>query len=321
MDQAHASQADRSAAALMLASSIADTLLRMAGGPGRIERCPRARGTLRARSARSAKRASAPSSTPRTSWNAPALALADVREQIAALEGSAKLRVVALAALAGRAASGTAAELHAGRCRRSAHGLPDDVRIDLIPRRADITASRWRVEAAEHNRESARAEFFPGHQHQCAGRLSEHRCRDAHRLRQPGAAATAAIHLPIFDAGRLKARYGAAQAAVDSAVASYQDTVVGAARDVATQASSLAQIAAEQAERAGSSLDAASALEAARRRASGRVSSIRGPNCAPPKPGSRQRDALLQLDAAARIGGHRPQARAGRRIRKDQATP
>ena len=49
------------------------------------------------------------------------------------------------------------------------------------------------------------------------------------RVPQP----TAAVHLPIFDAGRLKARYGATQAAVDSAVASYQDTVVGAARDVA----------------------------------------------------------------------------------------
>ena len=61
---------------------------------------------------------------------------------------------------------------------------------------------------------------------------------------------SAAVHLPIFDAGRLKARYGATQAAIDSAVATYQDTVVGAARDVATQASTLAQIAAQRAQRA-----------------------------------------------------------------------
>jgi multidrug efflux system outer membrane protein len=58
--------------------------------------------------------------------------------------------------------------------------------------------------------------------------------------------AAAAVHLPIFDAGRLKARYGATQAAIDSAVASYQDTVVSAARDVATQASTRAQIAAQR---------------------------------------------------------------------------
>ena len=31
----------------------------------------------------------------------------------------------------------------------------------MISRRADINASRWRVEAAERNLESARTEFFP----------------------------------------------------------------------------------------------------------------------------------------------------------------
>ena len=43
---------------------------------------------------------------------------------------------------------------------------------------------------------------------------------------------------------RLKARYGASQAAIDSAVASYQDTLVGAARDVAMQASTMSRAAA-----------------------------------------------------------------------------
>ena len=111
-------------------------------------------------------------------------------------------------------------------------------------------------------------------------------------------AATAAIHLPIFDAGRLKARYGAAQAAVDSAVASYRDTVVGAARDVATQASSLAQIAAQRAERR-KSLDAASALQAS---AAARVrQGVVDPRVElrAAETSMQERDTLLQLDAAA----------------------
>jgi len=127
--------------------------------------------------------------------------------------------------------------------------LPDDVRIDLIARRADITASRWRVEAAEQNRAAARAEFFPdvtvngllGVQSVELSSLLEYGSRVP--------AVSAAIHLPLFDSGKLKARYGAAQSSIDSAVASYRETVVSAARDVATQASTLARIEAQRTQR------------------------------------------------------------------------
>jgi multidrug efflux system outer membrane protein len=179
-----------------------------------------------------------------------------------------------------------------------ASALPDAVRIDLLSRRADIVASRWRVEAAERGRGSARAEFFPdisinaliGFQSMDVGTLLNYGSR------VPGA--SAAIHLPIFDAGRLEARYGAAQAAVDSAVAGYRDTVVDAARDVSTQASRLAQIEAQAAERRRS-LDAARALQAS---AAARVRQ----GVVDPRVGLRaaetlneERDALLELEAAA----------------------
>lgn len=296
MDQAHASQAERSAAALMLTSSIAESYFGWQADEARIEVARERESTLeRERSITEARiRAEL---DPRDELERADLGVAEVREQIAALEGSAKLRVIALAALAGRAP----AELPELRVRPLPPvdtRVPDDVRIDLLSRRADIVASRWRVEAAEHGRESARAEFFPdisinalaGFQSMDVGTLIDYGSRVP--------AATAAIHLPIFDAGRLKARYGAAQAAVDSAVASYRDTVVGAARDVATQASSLAQIAAEQAERR-KSLDAASALEAS---AAARVrQGVVDPRVElrAAETSIQERDALLQLDAAA----------------------
>ena len=88
------------------------------------------------------------------------LALAAVREQIAALEGSANLRVVALAALVGRSAA-ELPPLQPKPLPAASGNLPDNVKIDLISRRPDITASRWRVEAAEKNLDEARAEFFP----------------------------------------------------------------------------------------------------------------------------------------------------------------
>jgi multidrug efflux system outer membrane protein len=234
---------------------------------------------------------------PADSLNRSDLALAAAREQTAELEGSAKLRVVALAALLGRSMAELPA-LQAKPLPSLAGKLPDDVRIDLISRRADVTASRWRVQAAEKNLESARAEFFPdvsvnaliGVSSVDVGKLLEY----GSRVPQ----ATAAIHLPLFDAGRLKARYGATQASIDSAVASYQETVVSAARDVAMQASTQAQIAAQRTQRL-IEVDAALQLRGS---AAARVrQEISDPRAELTATESllEQRDALLQLDAAA----------------------
>ncbi len=110
--------------------------------------------------------------------------------------------------------------------------------------------------------------------------------------------ASAAIHLPIFDAGRLKARYGATQAAINSAVASYRDTLVSAARDVATQASTRAQIEAQRTERL-IEVDAAQQLQSS---ASARVKQgiiDSRTELTATEALIRQRDGLLQLDAAA----------------------
>jgi multidrug efflux system outer membrane protein len=296
MDEAHAAQADRSAAALMLASSMADTYFGWQADQSRLALAREHEATVVREAAIMAARIRAQLESADEVHRSDA-GLAAVREQIAALEGSARLRVVALAALAGR----SAAELPAMTAKplpSIGNGLPDDVRIDLIARRADLTASRWRVEAAEKNREAARAEFFPdisinaliGVQSVDIGKLLQYNSRVP--------TASAAIHLPIFDAGRLKARYGASQAAIDSAVADYQDTLVSAARDVATQATSRAQIAAQRVQRQVE-VDSAQRL---RQSAAARVrQGLTDPRAELTATESwlDQRDALLQLDAAA----------------------
>lgn len=296
VDQAHAAQADRSAAALMLASSIADTYFGWQADQSRIALARERASVVEHEGAIAAARVKADVDAAEET-NRSDLALAAVREQTAALEGSAKLRVVALAALVGR----SAAELPALQARplpALSGNLPDDVKIDLISRRADITASRWRVEAAERNRDSARAEFFPDVTINALLGLSS---IDVGKLIEYGSRvpqASAAIHLPIFDAGRLKARYGATQAAIDSAVASYQDTLVSAARDVAMQASTRAQIAAQRTQRI-IEVDAARQLQSsAAARVRQEITDWR-PELTATESWIEQRDALLQLDAAA----------------------
>src|SRR5260370_9970192 len=222
MDQTLAAQADSSDAVLMLASSIADTYFGWQADQGRIalarERAAVVEHEGVIAGARVKADLDAAENTDRSD-----LALAAAREQIAALEGSAKLRVVAVAALVGRSI-GQLPALQAKPLPALSGNLPDDVKIDLISRRADIMASRWRVEAAEKNRNSARAEFFPDLTINALLGLSS---INASKLLEYGSRvpqAAAAVHLPIFDAPRLKARSRATQAAIDSAVATYHAT-------------------------------------------------------------------------------------------------
>jgi outer membrane protein, multidrug efflux system len=296
MDQAHAAQADRSAAALMLASSVADSYFGWQADQNRLALARERAGVVEHEGAITAARVKADVDAPENT-NRSDLALAAAREQIAALEGSATLRVVALAALVGRSMT-ELPPLQAKPLPALSGNLPDEVRIDLISRRADITASRWRVEAAERNLDSARAEFLPDVTINALLGLSS---IDIGKLIEYGSRvpqASAAIHLPLFDAGRLKARYGATRAAINSAVASYQETLVGAARDVAMQASTRAQIAAQRTQRL-IEVDAARQLQS---RAAARVrqgiTDSRSELTAT-ESWIEQRDALLQLDAAA----------------------
>jgi outer membrane protein, multidrug efflux system len=296
MDQAHAAQADRSAASLMLASSIADTYFGWQADQNRLSLAREKEAVVETEGKISAARVRAELDSP-DELNDADLALAAAREQIAALEGSARLRVVALAALVGRS-SGELPPMTVKPLPRFPGTLPDNVKIDLISRRADITASRWRVEAAEKSLASARAEFFPD---VTVNGLVGLESLDVSKLLEFGSRvpqATAAIHLPIFDAGRLKARYGGAQAAIDSAVSSYQDTVIGAARDVAQQATTLAQIDAQRAQRAKEVAAARRMKETATARVRQEITDSRTELRAD-ESWIGQRDALLQLDSAA----------------------
>jgi multidrug efflux system outer membrane protein len=318
VDEAHAAQADRTAAALMLASSVADTYFGWQADQTRLALARELEATIRREGDIAAARIRADLDAA-VDMNRATANLAAAREQIAVLEGSARLRVVALAALVGRPA-GELPALSVKRLPAISAGLPDDARIDLIARRADLTASRWRVEAAERNRDAARAEFYPdvtinaliGLQSRDIGRL----LRYDSRVPNVGAA----FHLPIFDAGRLKARYGATQAAIDAAVAAYQDTLVGAARDVAAQVTERAEIAARRSQRQ-LEVDAAERLKqgAAARGRQG-LDDTRAELSATESWIS-QRDALLQLDAAALSSDIGLQRALGGGYQRDKPTP
>jgi len=107
-----------------------------------------------------------------------------------------------------------------------------------------------------------------------------------------------ALHLPIFDSGRIKAQYRGGQIAIQAAVSAYDATLVDAARDVATAAATRSRIAAERAERAIQVEAALRLREAAAARVRQGLGDLRSELTATDA-WIQQRDELLQLDAAA----------------------
>jgi len=129
-------------------------------------------------------------------------------------------------------------------------GLPENASVDLLARRPDIAASRWRVEAALRHVDQARAEFYPDVSISALVGLSS---IDMDKVFTGGSRVFnvgPAVHLPIFEGGRIKARFGASQAQLDAAAAQYDSVVVAAAQEAATQALTAQQIEARRRERA-----------------------------------------------------------------------
>ncbi|WP_206952603.1 efflux transporter outer membrane subunit [Trinickia acidisoli] len=135
--------------------------------------------------------------------------------------------------------------------------LPSNLPADLVSRRADIVAARWQVQAALANVKEAKAEFFPdinlaagiGFDAFGWGRF----LTAASRQLQAGPA----IHLPIFDAGALRAQLKGRYADFDLDVANYNQTLINAMSDVATQVASIRAIDNEMSD-AQRALDASS---------------------------------------------------------------
>ncbi|MDH4183891.1 MAG: efflux transporter outer membrane subunit, partial [Nitrospinota bacterium] len=111
--------------------------------------------------------------------------------------------------------------------------LPEGLPLDLVHRRADIAAARWRVEAAAKEVGSARAEYYPNINLRALGGLQT---VDIGQLFSSGSLmynAMSAIHLPLYDGGALGANLGARGAEYDMAVEKYNQTLLQAAQEVA----------------------------------------------------------------------------------------
>ena len=132
----------------------------------------------------------------------------------------------------------------------SAVALPSVLPAELLGRRPDLVAARWRVEAASKSIDAGKTNFYPNlNLSAVAGTqalLGDAMFGSASRFFN----IAPTVSLPIFDGGRLRADLDARDADYDLAVAQYNKSLVTALGDVSDTISQLRdigrQIAAQQ---------------------------------------------------------------------------
>lgn len=128
--------------------------------------------------------------------------------------------------------------------------VPANLPANLLGRRPDLVAARWRVEAAGKSIKAAKAKFLPNISLGAMVGLVNKGGDTLFQLPARFFQIAPAISLPIFDGGRLRANLSGTDATYDLAVASYNKTLIGALNQVANELNGLdslkAQVAAQQ---------------------------------------------------------------------------
>ena len=160
------------------------------------------------------------------------------REQIAGIDEDIALAKDRIAALMGEGPDRALAIGRPAVTETVAFGLPATVAADLVGRRPDVAAARWRAEAAAKRIGVAKAQFYPDVN---LVALAGFQSLGLSKLFASGSdvlQAGPAVTLPIFEGGALRANLKGARADYDEAVAAYDGTVAQAFQQVADAAAS-----------------------------------------------------------------------------------
>ncbi|WP_266169119.1 efflux transporter outer membrane subunit [Dyella subtropica] len=238
LDRASATEVDLQAARLILTTTLARTYLRLDLAYAQLDL---AQDTLAQREktlelTRQRVAAQIDSQLELTQAEA---ALPEIRERIASIHESIALINNQIASLEGKAPDAGLTIQRPHLAQVGPVALPTNLPAELIGRRPDVVAERWRVEAARQDITVAKAQFYPNVSlnafvgSQSLG-LSEFLSGGSRVL-----GIGPAISLPIFEGGRLRSNLGAHQAEYDAAVEKYNATVIAAIHDVVDQLVSL----------------------------------------------------------------------------------
>jgi NodT family efflux transporter outer membrane factor (OMF) lipoprotein len=111
--------------------------------------------------------------------------------------------------------------------------VPDTLPADLLGRRPDLLAGQARIDAAVSGEKVARTDFLPNVDLRALAGLASIGFGNFFTAGAATYGGGVAIHVPIFEGGRLRAQYRRASADLDVAVATYNDSVLRAVHESA----------------------------------------------------------------------------------------
>jgi len=229
LGQARAAQADSAAAANQIAAQVARSYVALARLLAQREVAERTLGQRQSLLDLSQQRTQAGLDSQVELTQAQA-ALPDARTQVEMLDEQITLARRTIAVLCGQAPDAQQA-LAPRLPALQVQSVPAVLGADLLGRRPDVVAARWRVEAAAQGIDSAKADFYPDINLTAFIGLSS---LGLDRLLQGSSrqmGITPALRLPIFDGKRLRAQLRGRQADLDSAIAQYNGVVLAAVKE------------------------------------------------------------------------------------------
>jgi multidrug efflux system outer membrane protein len=170
--------------------------------------------------------------------------LASLQEQAARYDTDAAREREGLRALIGGDAAALT-DLARFQSAPAIDAVPRELGMELLARRPDLQAARWRVEAQLGRVAASEAAFRPDINLAAAIGLDATSLGKLLRYPSRTPLIGATLDLPLFDSGRLHAQLGKARASRDELLAEYNEAVLNAVRDVAREAATLQGIAQE----------------------------------------------------------------------------
>ncbi len=111
--------------------------------------------------------------------------------------------------------------------------LPSRLPVDLLARRPDVTAERWRVEAASRGIAAAEAAFYPNINLVAYAGLQAIGLSNLFQGSSTIVGVGPAMHLPVFNRDELRGALQTQRAQFEQSVGQYDQTLIDAAQDVA----------------------------------------------------------------------------------------
>lgn len=247
LDRAHATEVDLHAARLVLTTTLTRTYLRLDAAYDLRDLAER---TLKQREQTlilTRRRVAAQIDSELELTQAEA-ALPIARERIASLNEVIALLNNQLAALQGKGPDAGLLVQRPQLKNVETVQLPSDLPVELIGRRPDVVAGRWRVEAARLDIKVAKAEFYPNISLNAFVGFERLGFDDFLSAGSRILGIGPALSLPIFDGGRRRSKLALQQAVYDESVEAYNAILIDALHDVVDQLVSLRWLEVQQKE-------------------------------------------------------------------------